>query len=109
MKKLLRLARTAALVTALVAAPTALAQETQLRSKWGSVEVGAGPFIPDLDAEFGGAHAPYKAVFEHFGFTVDHVYAEAKTLLKKSKRSKPKPQPRKVATRRSVKKLVSRR
>ena len=43
MKKLLRLARTAALVTALVAAPTALAQETQLRSKWGSVEVGAGP------------------------------------------------------------------
>ena len=54
-----------------------------------------------------GASAPYKTIFEHFGFTVDNVYAEAKALLRKSKRSKP--QPRKVAKRRSVRKAVSRK
>ncbi len=54
-----------------------------------------------------GASAPYKVIFEHLGFTVDNVYAEAKALLKKNKRSKP--QPRKVAKARSVRKVASRR
>jgi transketolase len=42
-----------------------------------------------------GASAPYKVIFEHFGFTVDNVFAQAKALLKS--RKKTKPQPRKVA------------
>ncbi len=52
-----------------------------------------------------GASAPYKTIFQHFGFTVDNVYAEAKELLAANKRSKP--QPRKVAKARSVSKAVS--
>ncbi len=56
-----------------------------------------------------GASAPYKVVFEHVGFTVDNVYAQAKALLKKTKRTQPKAQPRKVAKRRSVRKVASRR
>lgn len=56
-----------------------------------------------------GASAPYKVIFEHLGFTVDNVYAQAKALLKAQKRSKPKPQPRKVAKRRSVSKSMSRK
>ncbi len=54
-----------------------------------------------------GASAPYKTIFEHLGFTVDNVFAEAKALLKTRKRSKP--QPRKVAKGRSVRKAVSRK
>ncbi len=54
-----------------------------------------------------GASAPYKVIFQHLGFTVDNVYAEAKALLKKNKRLKP--QPRKVAKGRSVRKVVSRK
>ena len=56
-----------------------------------------------------GASAPYKVIFEHLGFTVDNVYAQAKALLKAHKRGKSKPQPRKVAKRRSVSKSMSRK
>ncbi len=52
-----------------------------------------------------GASAPYKTIFEHFGFTVDNVYAEASALLAGSKRGKP--QAGKVARGRSVSKAVS--
>lgn len=45
----------------LLAAPAAQAQE--LQSRWGSVEIGAGPFVPDLDSEFGGAATPYRDIF----------------------------------------------
>jgi transketolase len=52
-----------------------------------------------------GASAPYKTIFEHFGFTVDNVYAQAKAVLEAHKRNRP--QPRKVAKGRSVSKAVS--
>ncbi len=54
-----------------------------------------------------GSSAPYKTIFEHLGFTVDNVYAQAKAVLESHKRSKP--QPRKVAKGRSVSKAVSRK
>lgn len=54
-----------------------------------------------------GASAPYKTIFEHLGFTVENVFAEAKALLKTRKRAKP--QPRKVAKGRSVRKAASRK
>src|SRR5512143_3067158 len=47
-----------------------------------------------------GASAPYKAIFEHLGFTVDNVYAQAKALLEAHGHRKP--QPRKVAEGRGV-------
>jgi len=54
-----------------------------------------------------GASAPYKTIFEHLGFTVDNVCAQAKSLLKAAKRAKPAP--RKVAKPRSVKKATRRK
>lgn len=54
---------TLAVVAALLAAPQVRAQGNELSSKWGSVEVGAGPFVPNLDAEFHGSAAPYRDVF----------------------------------------------
>jgi transketolase len=37
-----------------------------------------------------GASAPYKIIFEKFGFTVDNVVKEAKSLLPPTKRTSPK-------------------
>ncbi len=71
-----------------------------------------GPAGKIIGIDHFGASAPYKTIFEHFGFTVDNVYSQAKALLKKNRRPKAqvrKPQPRKVAPRRSVKKTVSRK
>jgi len=54
----------AAALSILAAAPAVRAQE--LPSKWGSVEVGGGPYIPNVDDEFGGgpdAPTPYHDVF----------------------------------------------
>ncbi len=34
-----------------------------------------------------GASAPYQTIFQHFGFTVDNVYANAKLLLKSGQRA----------------------
>ncbi len=80
-----------------------------------SVEAGAtlgwdryvGPAGKIIGIERFGASAPYKAIFEHYGMTVENVYAQAKTLLKTRRRTKP--QPRKVAKGRSVRKTVSRK
>ncbi|HTP00426.1 MAG TPA: transketolase [Anaerolineales bacterium] len=69
--------------------------------------VGAAGDIMGIDRF--GASAPYKTIFEHYGMTVDNVYAHAKALLKTRKRARLKPQPRKVAKGRSVRKAVSRR
>ncbi len=85
-----------------------------------SVEAGAtlgwdryvGPAGKIIGLDHFGASAPYKTIFEHFGFTVDNVYNQARALLKKNRRPKAQartPQPRKVAPRRSVKKAVSRK
>ncbi len=54
-----------------------------------------------------GASAPYKTIFEHLGFTVDNVFAQAKSLLAASKQARPKA--RKVVSPRSVKKPVRRK
>ncbi len=35
----------------------------ELGRKWGSVELGGGPYIPDVDAEFGGGEGPYRRIF----------------------------------------------
>jgi transketolase len=32
-----------------------------------------------------GSSAPYKTIFEHFGFTVDNVVAKARDVMKKTK------------------------
>jgi transketolase len=66
-----------------------------------------GPSGKVIGLDHFGASAPYKVIFEHFGFTVDNVYAQAKALLKKTRRGKPTP--RKVAKGRSVRKAVSRK
>jgi hypothetical protein len=50
-------------VAALLAAPEARAQGAELASKWGSVEVGAGPYVPNLDSEFHGTRTPYRDIF----------------------------------------------
>ncbi len=70
------------LAAALLAAPAAHAQERELPGKWGSVEFGMGPFVPNLDRGvsakpyakiFGGAPSPMfrlhvgKAVFSRVG------------------------------------------
>jgi hypothetical protein len=72
------------LAAAILAAPAARAQEQlELPKKWGSVEVGVGPYIPNIDHKvsggrpydqvFGGAPAPMfrihvaKAVFSRVG------------------------------------------
>ncbi len=52
-----------ALVIALVAAPGARAQEREQPSKWGSVELGAGPFVPNLDRGVSSGHTPYADIF----------------------------------------------
>jgi hypothetical protein len=46
----------------LAAGPAARAQDVPAR-RWGSVELGAGPFVPNIDAEFHGAHTPYRDIF----------------------------------------------
>ncbi len=55
------IARVAVVVAALAAAAsTARAQEG---SRWGSLEIGAGPYRPDIDAEFPAGTGPYEQVF----------------------------------------------
>ncbi len=49
------------LAAALLAAPAARAQERELEQKWGSVEFGAGPYIPNIDHKVAGK--PYDQVF----------------------------------------------
>jgi len=56
-KKLVLPALAAAL---LLAAPAAHAQTSSPR--WGSVELGAGPYVPNIDSEFSG-QTPYRDVF----------------------------------------------
>jgi transketolase len=71
-----------------------------------------GPAGKMIGIDHFGASAPYKTIFEHFGFSVDNVYDQARALLKQNKSAKVgtrQPQARKVAPRRSVKKVVSRK
>ncbi len=50
-----------AALSVLAMPPTARAQE--LVNKWGSVELGGGPYIPDVDDEFGVERGPYRRIF----------------------------------------------
>jgi transketolase len=54
-----------------------------------------------------GASAPYKIIFENFGLTVDNVFRQAKSLLPKLKRVKPKISKKSVT--RSTKKSLRRK
>ncbi len=54
------LALSALAASLLLAAPAALAQTQS--GRWGSVEVGAGPYVPNIDKEFSGK-TPYRDVF----------------------------------------------
>ncbi len=65
---------------------TVLPSEVKLRL---SVEAGATQgwerYVGDAGRVFGldrfGMSAPYKTIFEHFGFTVDNIYQQARSLL----------------------------
>lgn len=59
MKKL-ALATLAAVL--LAAGPAARAQSAPT-AKWGSVELGGGPYVPNSDAEFHGSATPYRTIF----------------------------------------------
>lgn len=50
-----------AALSLLAVAPAARAQA--LGKKWGSFEVGGGPYIPNVDDEFGGGAGPYRRIF----------------------------------------------
>ena len=52
------LARCPIAALALLAASVARAQ-----APWGSLEMGAGPYVPSIDREFGGAATPYQDIF----------------------------------------------
>ncbi len=54
------LALSALAASLLLAAPAARAQTES--GRWGSVEVGAGPYVPNIDKEFSG-HTPYRDIF----------------------------------------------
>lgn len=66
------------------AAPAVRAQE--LPKKWGSIEVGGGPYIPNVDDEFGNTpDAPYRAVFggqpsPMFRFHIGKTILQSRTL-----------------------------
>jgi hypothetical protein len=51
-----------ALVAALLVTLAAEARAAESR-RWGSFEIGAGTYEPDLDAEFGGVESPFQDVF----------------------------------------------
>ncbi len=80
-----------------------------------SIEAGAsqgwakyvGPNGRVIALDHFGASAPYKTVFEHFGFTVDNVYAQAKAVLRSTRRTKPAG--RKVVKSHGVKKALRRK
>ena len=57
----LRIIFAVAAVSVLAVSPIARAQE--LGNKWGSVEIGGGPYIPNIDDEFGGTARPYHDIF----------------------------------------------
>lgn len=61
--------------------PGARAQE--LPNKWGSVEVGGGPYTPNVDDEFGGAATPYRDVFGNKAAPMFRLHV-SKTLLQSS-------------------------
>jgi transketolase len=74
-----------------------------------------GPAGKVLGIDRFGASAPYKAIFEHLGFTVDHVVREAASMLrtrrpavKKAARKVPKTRPGSKA-RRGARKVVRRK
>ncbi len=52
-----------AVAVAVLAAPGARAQEREQPSRWGSFEVGAGPFVPNVDSGVPGGATPYKQIF----------------------------------------------
>jgi hypothetical protein len=50
------------LAVVLLAGAASTARAQQASPRWGSFELGAGPYRPDIDAEFGGS-GPYEQVF----------------------------------------------
>ncbi len=55
----------ALLAAVLLAAPAARAQEGEAAppTRWGSLELGGGPYVPNIDAEFHGAQTPYRSIY----------------------------------------------
>jgi transketolase len=47
----------------------------------------AGPAGWTLGIEHFGASSPYKTIFEHFGFTVDNIYAHARKMVRGTRRA----------------------
>ena len=66
--------------------PLRLAVEAGVSQGW---ERYVGPRGTVISIQRFGASAPYAVIFEHLGFTVDNVVAQAKVLLRSSKRRGP--------------------
>jgi len=49
--------------SALAGLVAGMACVARAQAPWGSVEVGAGPYVPSIDREFGGTATPYRDIF----------------------------------------------
>jgi transketolase len=61
---------------------TRLSVEAGVSQGW---EKWIGDLGDSISVERFGASAPYKIIFEHYGFTVDHVIHRAQELIRRNK------------------------